>query len=89
MTISGCGTVEQRQTDQLIAAATIQGQLAARPVAPKKPAECERHMERVNPKVGDKNRSIQYRWLYNADLIDAQIDRCNRFMDDWAEKVTR
>jgi hypothetical protein len=42
-------------------------------------------MERVNPKVGDKYRSIQYRWLYNADLIDAQIDRCNKFMDDWAK----
>jgi hypothetical protein len=69
----------------VIAAATIQGQLTARPVAPKKPAECERHMVRVNPQVGDKNRSTQYRWLYNADLIDAQIDRCNRFIDDWAK----
>jgi hypothetical protein len=70
-----------KATKQVIAAATIQGQLAAQSIAPKTPPECERHMVHVNPKIGDKYRSAQYRWEYNADLIDAQIDRCNRFMD--------
>lgn len=86
-TISGCTTTEARQTERVVAAATAQGQAAVKATVPDQPAECRKHMGRVYPKVGDKVRSAQLRWEFSADLIDAQIDRCAKFHDDWKEQA--
>jgi hypothetical protein len=44
-------------------------------------------MRRVYPKVGDKFRGTQLRWEASSDQIDAQIDRCAQFHDDWVGRA--
>lgn len=87
MMISGCVTTEEKQTSRVIAAAKIIGEVKAQSTKPSLPPDCREHIRRIYPKVGEKYRGTQLRWESSADAIDAQIDRCAQFNDDWAEKV--
>lgn len=69
--------------------AEIVGEARARSYPPQLPLECREHMRRVVPKIGDKFRGTQLRWETSADQVDAQIDRCAQFHDDWAEKASK
>jgi hypothetical protein len=44
-------------------------------------------MGRVYPKLTEKWRNTQLRWEYSADQVDAKIDRCARFHDEWKSKA--
>lgn len=87
MMTSGCVTTEAKQTKRVIAAAKIVGEARAQPSVPDLPPECREPMKRIYPKVGDKFRGAQLRWEASADQIDAQIDRCAQFHDEWAGRA--
>jgi len=82
---SGCTTTEARQTERLVAASKTLGVTRAKTNPPDLPSECREHMGRVVPKAGEKARWTQKRWEFSADQIDAQIDRCAQFHDDWTK----
>jgi hypothetical protein len=86
MMVSGCVTTEEKQNSRVVAAARIIGEAAAQ-VTPSLPPECREHMRRIYPKVGEKYCGSQLRWESSADAIDAQIDRCAQFNDEWAGKA--
>lgn len=78
LTLTGCQITEE---SRVISSAKTMGELAAqRPLDT--PPECDDHMNRVIPKVGEKARWSQKRWEYMADQIDAQIDSCAKFHRD-------
>jgi hypothetical protein len=85
MTFSGCGTTKQIRA--LETAAKMQGEARAQTIVPELPPECREHMERIVPKLREKVRWTQKRWEYSADDVDARIDRCAQFHDEWAGRA--
>lgn len=85
--LTGCRTTEARQKGRVVAAAQTIGVTRTQTIAPELPPECRRHMERIYPKLGEKVRWTQKRWEYSADQVDAKIDRCAQFHDEWKSRA--
>jgi hypothetical protein len=65
----------------------VQDEARAQTIVPELPPECREHIQRLLPKLGEKVRWTQDRWEYSADLVDARIDRCAQFHDEWAGRT--
>jgi hypothetical protein len=80
---ASCQTSGQR----LDTAASTLGQTRA--VAPKLdlPDTCTTHVERVDPKVGEKARWSQNRWEIVADARDRQADDCRAWEIDYNSRI--
>ncbi len=81
--LTGCGNLDQR----LAAASNEIGRQNAGVTLPELPARCRDKMPRVTPKVGEKWRTVQGRWLIVADGVDRQAADCATFYDEVKEEL--
>ncbi len=83
---AGCGkTGRAAETRAVVAAAQVLGESQAGVQLAPLPDKCRKHVDMVQPKVGERPRWTQLRWEYVKEATDAQIDACAGFYDEQRE----